>query len=221
MNALPGKHESYWIDTTPTTDHRRLLDDIEVDVVVVGGGIAGLSTAWELIEAGRSVALLEAYRIVSGVTGNTTAKLSALHTLAYARLRHGAGADVAQAYARSQQDAVKCDAEPPDLVATIEAEAVAAKEAGLPASFVTDTGLPFPVAGAVRVDGQAQFHPRKYLLGLAERFVAQGGRIFERSHVVDLPYVGPMLRAQANVARHFVGDRLRSSHVVSATCAVR
>lgn len=207
MNELPGTDESYWIETTPSTDHPRLTDDVDVDVAVVGGGIAGLCTAWELIEAGRSVAVLEAHRIVSGVTGNTTAKLTALHTLAYANLRDTAGADVARAYAQSQQDAVEhvaatadrlgidCDlerlpaytyAESPDQVEAIEAEAAAAKEAGLPASFVTDTGLPYRVAGAVRVDGQAQFHPRRYLLGLAERFTEQGGRIYERSRVVDL-----------------------------------
>lgn len=207
MNRLPGKDESYWVDTTPSTRHRRLVDDIDVDVAVVGGGIAGLCTAWELSEAGRSVAVLEAHRIVSGVTGNTTAKLTALHTLAYAGLRDSAGADVARAYAQSQQDAVEhvcatadrlgieCElerlpaytyAESPDRVETIEAEAAAAKQAGLPASFVTDTDLPYRVAGAVRVDGQAQFHPRKYLLGLAERFTAQGGQIYERSRVLDL-----------------------------------
>jgi glycine/D-amino acid oxidase-like deaminating enzyme len=65
-------------------------------------------------------------------------------------------------------------------------EADAARAAGLDASFVTDTGLPFPVAGAVRVERQAQFHPRKYLIGLADDLVATGGRIFERTRAVGL-----------------------------------
>ncbi|HEX6445273.1 MAG TPA: FAD-dependent oxidoreductase [Streptosporangiales bacterium] len=207
MTQLPGKNESYWLDTTPATIHPRLVEDVEVDVAVVGAGIAGVCTAWELAEAGRSVALIEAHRIVAGVTGNTTAKLTSLHTLAYARLRDAAGADVARDYARSQQEAVEhvvatagrlgieCDLErraaytyvtSPERVQEVRAETEAAREAGLPASYVTETGLPYGIAGAVRVEEQVQFHPRRYLLGLADHLVAEGGSIYERSRVVDL-----------------------------------
>jgi glycine/D-amino acid oxidase-like deaminating enzyme/nitrite reductase/ring-hydroxylating ferredoxin subunit len=77
-------------------------------------------------------------------------------------------------------------AESPDGVDGIRAEADAATEAGLPASFVTETGLPFPVAGAVRLENQAQFHPRRYLLALAEDLVRRGGQIFERTRAVGL-----------------------------------
>ncbi|MGI8722735.1 MAG: FAD-dependent oxidoreductase [Geodermatophilaceae bacterium] len=73
---LPGNAESYWIDSTPATDYSPLTADLAVDVVVVGGGIAGLCTAWELVQAGRRVAVLEADRIAASVTGHTTAKLS-------------------------------------------------------------------------------------------------------------------------------------------------
>ena len=207
MNPLPGTGESYWMDSAKAPSYPRLQEDVTVDVAVVGGGIAGLCTAWELTAAGRSVAVLEADRIVAGVTGYTTAKLSALHSLSYARLRGSFGADAARLYARSQQEAVEhavataaqlgidCDlervpgfayVESPDRVDQIRAEVDAAAEAGLAASFVTDTGLPFPVAGAIRVEDQAQFHPRKYLLALAEDLSRRGGRIFEHSRVVRL-----------------------------------
>jgi glycine/D-amino acid oxidase-like deaminating enzyme len=163
---------------------------VVVVVVVVGGGIAGICTAWELTRAGRRVAVLEADRIVAGTTGYTTAKVSAQHTLIYTRLRESVGADGARLYARSQQDAVEhvgrtvadlaidCDlerlpaftyVESDDAVGMIRAEAEAARDAGLTASFVTETGLPFPVAGAIRVEHQAQFYPRRYLLALAGR----------------------------------------------------
>jgi nitrite reductase/ring-hydroxylating ferredoxin subunit len=68
----------------------------------------------------------------------------------------------------------------------VREEADAVRESGLDASFVTDTGLPLPVAGAVRVEDQAQFHPRKYLLALAEDLSHRGGRIFERTRAVGL-----------------------------------
>ncbi|MCU1616781.1 MAG: FAD-dependent oxidoreductase, partial [Frankiales bacterium] len=180
---LPGTPGSYWIDSTPMTSYPQLADDTEVDVAVLGGGIAGVCTAWEVATTGRSVVLLEADRIATGVTGYTTAKLSSLHTLAYELITLAFGKDAARLYARSQQSAVEraaalaaelridCDlervpaftyAESEAEVQRVREEADAAREAGLDASFVTDTGLPFAVAGAVRVEDQAQFHPRKY-----------------------------------------------------------
>ncbi|WP_046494195.1 FAD-dependent oxidoreductase [Streptomyces odonnellii] len=207
QRSLPGQDESFWMATADATDHPPLDEDITVDVAVVGGGIAGLSTAWELAGTGRTVAVLEADRIAAGVTGYTTAKVSALHTLVYDRLRRTRGQDAARLYARSQQGAVErvaeivatlgiaCDLErapaytyatDPAAVPELKAEAEAAAAAGLPATYVDRVGLPFEVSGAVRVDAQAQFHPRRYLLALAVDLRAKGGLIFERSRATGL-----------------------------------
>lgn len=141
------------------------------------------------------------------MTGYTTAKLTAQHTFIYADVAKKFGADAAQLYAVSQQDAVEhvarvstelgvdCELErcaaftyvqDQQSVDQVRGEVDAAQQAGLNASFVTQTPLPFPVAAAVRVQDQAQFHPRKYLLGLLADLTAAGGRVFERSRVVDL-----------------------------------
>lgn len=104
---LPGTAESYWMESAPPTPYPALSGDIEVDSVVIGGGIAGLCAAWEFARAGRSVAVLEADRIAAGVTGYTTAKLSSLHTLIYSKISRTRGAEAARQYAQSQQEAVE------------------------------------------------------------------------------------------------------------------
>ncbi|GAA0664188.1 FAD-dependent oxidoreductase [Streptomyces thermocarboxydovorans] len=203
---------SYWLETAPAGGHDPLTEDIEADVAVIGAGIAGLCTARELARAGKSVALLEAGRLAGGVTGHTTAKVTALHSLIYGKLRRTRGSEGARLYARSQSEAIEhtaavieelgieCEWErrsaftyvrDPARADEVRAEAEAAREAGLPASFVTETELPFPVAGAVEVTGQAQFHPRKYLLALADDLLAHGGTIHEHTVVTGLEEGSP------------------------------
>ncbi|MGI3197951.1 FAD-dependent oxidoreductase [Streptomyces sp. GLT-R25] len=233
MNTEAGIRGSYWLETAPPGEPAPPpAHDLSVDVAVVGGGIAGLSAAWELARQGREVAVLEAGRLAAGVTGHTTAKLTALHTQVYDRLRRSRGPEGARLYACSQSAAIShaaeivqeldidCEweeaaaftyAEDPRGVAELRAEAEAAREAGLPADFVTETDLPFPVAGAVRVTGQAQFHPRKYLLALADDLRRRGGAVYEDTRVVGLSEGEPcVLSTDAGVS-------IRAGEVVIAT----
>ncbi|MFE9309936.1 FAD-dependent oxidoreductase [Streptomyces sp. NPDC020792] len=233
MNDETAIRGSYWLETAPPGDPAPPPPgDIAVEVAVVGGGIAGLSTAWELVREGREVAVLEADRIAAGVTGRTTAKLSALHTLIYDHLRRTRGPEGARLYARSQSEAIRhaagivdelgveCEweqaaaftyAESPRHTEKLRAEADAAREAGLPAEFVTETDLPFAVAGAVRVADQVQFHPRKYLLMIAEDLRRRGGAVYEGTRVVGLTEGEPCVLSTD------VGVSVRADEVVIAT----
>ncbi len=203
-DSLPGRPASVWLDTTPATDYPPLDGDRRVDVAVVGGGIAGLSAAAELVED-REVAVVEADRVVTGVTGHTTAKLTAQHGLVYRHLVDRFGVERARRYADANQTAVEhvaatvaerdvdCDfqrrpayvwAASPSDRRRVREEVLAAERVGLPATFVEDP--PHPATGpAVRFSDQAQFHPREYLLALAED-VAEAGHVFEETEALDV-----------------------------------
>lgn len=208
-DELPGKDVSLWIDTTGRTNYPSLSEgtDHRYDVGVVGGGITGVVTAFRLMQSGRTVALIERDHIVEWTTGGTTAKLSSQHYLIYDYLIKRHGEAVAQAFADANQSgideveglgkelSIDCEfsrraayvfSQSTDKVEAFEAEVEAARRLGLPAHFVTSTDLPFDVEAAVRFDAQAQFHPRKFLLRLAEEFVAAGGVIFEQTNATTI-----------------------------------
>lgn len=235
-----GTHRSLWIETTKGTNYDSLDDGLEVDVAIVGGGIAGLTTASELQEAGQSVAVVERDRILEGVTGHTTAKLTALHGRIYSHLIEHFGEQQAREYAEANMAAIDhvestvaeqdldCDfertpaytyAESPDNRQQIEDEVDAARRLDLPATLQEETDLPFAIEAAVRLDDQAQFHPRKYLLAVAEEIPGDGGYIFERTTATDVEEGSPcqvstdrgsITAGSVVVATHFpVFDRAR------------
>ncbi|MCP3804892.1 FAD-dependent oxidoreductase [Allokutzneria sp. A3M-2-11 16] len=194
---------------------------------MIGAGIAGITTAYLLKRAGKRVALVEAGELAAGVTGHTTAKITAQHGAIYGKLLSSYSAEVAEAYARSQELAmawifaesaslgIDCDlsrrvnylyAEHEKL----NDEAAAAVTAGLDASYVNDLDLPYTVEGAVRLPDQAQFHPRTWLLGLAQHIPGDGSYIRTGTRATGLTEGSP------NVVETTAGE-IRAEHVVVAT----
>jgi glycine/D-amino acid oxidase-like deaminating enzyme/nitrite reductase/ring-hydroxylating ferredoxin subunit len=205
--GLPGRPVSLWIATTPETSYAQLPGDISVDVCILGGGITGISTAFLLKQTGATVAVVEASRIVERVTGNTTAKITSQHNLIYDYLVRQFGEEQARLYGDAQETAkekiashvsqysIDCDFRRTSAytytlldeeLKEVEREVEAAARLGLPASYVESTELPFEIKGAVRFDNQAQFHPRKYLLALAERVAGDGSYVFEETRAFDI-----------------------------------
>ncbi|HET7478419.1 MAG TPA: FAD-dependent oxidoreductase [Rubrobacteraceae bacterium] len=195
-----GGGGSFWIETTPRTNFPVLDGDVAVDVAVIGGGITGLTAALLLKRLGKTVAVIEARRVAEGVSGNTTAKVTSQHRLIYAWLIERHGERKARLYGEANEAAIsliasfvnekkiECDlvrlpayvfAETDAMVPQLRAEADAARRLGLPAGFVREVPLPFPVKGALRFDNQLQFHIRKYLLPLAEDIPGAGSHVFE------------------------------------------
>ncbi len=201
----PGRRV-YWNETVHADTFPELSGDITVDVVIVGGGIVGVTTARLLKDAGLNVAVVEARRVGRQATGKSTAKVTSQHGIVYQTLVQKFGEDRARLYAQAQeagvakirdlaaQWSIECDLEArphitytrdQSYVSKIEEEAEIAHKLGLPASLVHDTDLPFEVLAALRFENQGQFHPVKYLAGLAASIPGDGSHLFENSRVVD------------------------------------
>ncbi len=217
---------SLWSEGRQRAEHTPLAEDVSVDVAVVGAGIVGLTTALLLEREGASVAVLEMRHVAAGATGYNTAKLSSLHGLTYASLAAKHDVDMARAYGEANEAGIArvfevaeelgidCDlrrepnytySEDAAEAGKLREEAEVARELGLPASFTEELDLPFAVAGAVRFDDQAEFHPVKYADGLA---AALRGPLHERTRVTGFDS-GTLSTAG--------GARVRADHVVVAT----
>ncbi|WP_285246147.1 FAD-dependent oxidoreductase [Pseudarthrobacter sp. efr-133-R2A-89] len=231
--SAQGAPLSLWLASAGTTRFPDLRGTVEVDVAVIGGGVAGLTAALALKGSGRSVAVLEAARIGTGVTGHTTGKVTSLHRLAYTALEHSHGAVAAGVYGTANQAAVEhiahlvaaedisCGfrrvanftfAGSMDTLPQVRAEAELAARLGLPASFTAEVPLPFPVAGAVRFDGQAQIHAVEYLQGLAARVDGGGSFVFEGTRAVGLQD-GPQVKVTANDGTVLAADAIVATNV--------
>lgn len=190
--------ESIWnevkIDGKPSLD-----SNMSTEVAVVGAGLAGILIAYYLRMNGKNVIILEADQIASGMTKNTTAKITSQHNLIYKYLIDNFGTQKAKEYATYNERAIQeyenlvkekqidCDFKREDAYVytmqnarEIEAEVQSARTLDMEAELVTETALPFQVAVAEKFPNQASFHPIKFIKALADEL-----EIYEHSQVID------------------------------------
>ena len=172
--------------------------------MIIGGGLAGILCAYTLTQAGTDCLLIEADTICGGISRNTTAKITSQHGLIYGKLERQFGPDTARLYWKANEAALRryrqlarafpCDFEEKpayvyslDQPETLKAELAALERLGIPAAFADHVPLPFPTAGAIRFEGQAQFHPLKLAAGVARDLHIHehtAARAFEKNTVV-------------------------------------
>ena len=199
--------ESLWIETTKNKSNFKTLNgNEETEICVIGGGLFGLTTAYYLTKCGKKVIVLEKGEIGSKVSGNTTGKITSQHDLFYAHLIDDYGEDYAKKYLEANEKAIQnikqiikeeqidCDfsmqksyvyTTKEDEVLEIQKEVEAVNKLGKDAKFVNKIDLPIKIKGAIEFEGQAQFHPRKYMLGLANSIEKQN-KIYQYTTVTDV-----------------------------------
>lgn len=183
---------------------------IRADVVVVGAGLTGLSTAVRLAQLGVEPLVIEARRVGSGTTGRTTAKVSLLQGGTLQRIRSRAGAEASIAYVRANREgqdwllglARSRDVDVQTRTAVtyavsasgarkVRAELIASTAAGLAAYGLTDHDLPFEVEAAIALDDQAQVDPLALVRAIRDELEALGGRVVEGVRVTGLSWRRP------------------------------
>lgn len=189
---------SIWYEDCPFESFKSLRENIKTDVLIIGGGIAGILTSYFLTKCGVECVLVEKDRICGKTTGNTTAKITFQHGLIYDKLKSSGGAEIAKGYLNANRSAfaefeklcesIDCDFEYKDNYVysvddrkKIEKEMSALQKIGYNAKLYNDVTLPIDIAGAVCFPHQAQFHPLKFL-----SHIADGLNIYENTFVREI-----------------------------------
>lgn len=210
---------SVWSKTCTLPTFPALHGDTKTDVLIIGGGLAGILTAHALQQAGVDYLLIEADRICRGITRNTTAKITSQHGLIYRKLLKEFGTErtwlyweaneAALAQYRNLAETIPCDFEAQDSYIysvkqpeKLSDELNTLEKLGIHAEFTDKLPLPFPIAGAVRFRNQAQFHPLKFVSGIA-------ADLNIREHTVARSFAGN------TVLTNF--GKIRASKVIVAT----
>jgi len=212
-SELPRYPRSMWRTVTTLPTFPELKEEIKVDAAVIGAGIAGVTTAYLLSLEGYKVALVDASEILSGTTGFTTAKISAQHGLIYSELLTNFRPEIPRSYYEANMEGLRfiremvethgidCDfkeetaylyTNQEDKLDDLRKEFDAYQELGIPGQWHDSLPIPVDAIGAISMPGQAQFNPIKYLKFLVEKFIENGGLIYENTTIEGAVYGKPI-----------------------------
>ena len=190
--------DSIWKQDINLPQFPKLYGDISTDVLVIGGGIAGILTAYCLTQNGIDCVLVEKDRICGGTTGNTTAKITYQHGLIYNKIMKSHGLEGAEMYFNANRLAfdgivslcrdIECDFQYRDNYVysvddrrALENEVLALERIGVKAEICDRPEIPVKTVGAVKFPRQAEFHPLKFLSAIVGKI-----KIFENTKVTEL-----------------------------------
>ncbi len=196
----------YWIVSSKGKRYETLNEDISTDYLIVGGGLTGITCLYLLTREGLNVTLIDAGQIGYGTSGRNTGKATCQHDYIYSRIEKNYGIEMAKLYYKINNDAIQfiedmskklsIDCQFKRLPAylftrdenfedKLKKEFELYQKLSIDCSFEKEVPVPLKVLGALKMNNQAQFHPKRFLDALAEEGVKQGGKIFEETRVID------------------------------------
>lgn len=224
--------ESLWLETAKNELNLKSLEkDEETEICIIGAGLFGLTTAYYLTQLGKKVIVLEKGDLGEKVSGHTTGKITSQHGLFYDHLIKDYGEEYAKKYLEANEYAINnikeiidkekinCDflerksyvyTLNEDEVLEIEKEVDAVKKIGKEAKLVTKTDLPFKIKAGIEFEGQAQFNPSKYMVGLAKSII-KDNKIYNFTTVLDVKKEGELFKVYTNKGN------INAKYVVLAT----
>lgn len=221
---------SVWADSTSIPRFPSLDHDAKTDVLIIGGGLAGILCAYQLAQAGIDYMLIEADKICGGVTRNTTAKITSQHGLIYDKLIRQFGTEAARMYFDANEAAlaqyrqlcqkIPCNFEEKAAYVystgptiRLERELAALERLHIKGEYASKLPIPVPITGAVRFQNQAQFHPLEFIGGIVpglNLYEQTAARAFHGSTV--LTDHGKIQASRIIVATHFPFNNKHGSY---------
>lgn len=199
--------KSLWIEKSKPKEYEKLDKDIKIDNLIIGGGIAGLTTACLLRQERLEVALVEADRIGYGTSGRNTGKITCQHGLIYSEIEKQCGLEGAKIYYEKNKEAIdfieniseenniSCDfkrksafifTEKEKYIKALKEEFKSYTEMGIPCTYHQTLDLPLNIKAAIEIPNEGQFNPKMYLDGLGDLFARNGGKIYEHTPIEDI-----------------------------------
>ncbi|WNR43750.1 FAD-dependent oxidoreductase [Paenibacillus roseipurpureus] len=231
--TLPQFPKSFWLESVDAIPQfPSLTADLKTEVVVIGAGITGITTAYLLAKRGVKVVVLQAGRILEGTTGHTTAKLTTQHGLIYHEFLSHFGEEKTRLYYEANHEAlmfirqtveelgIECQFTEEDAylytsedayLDQMQNEYMAYAKLNITADYLLSNPLPFETKAAIRIKGQARFNPVPYLLRLIQEITQLGGQIYEGTTVVGATHEQP------SIVKTKQGHQVTCSHVVTAS----
>ncbi|MGX5820085.1 FAD-dependent oxidoreductase [Chitinophaga lutea] len=234
MNTRDGRCVSLWQQSQEVYQPRQMNRQDRYDVIIAGGGITGLSTALRLQEEGKRCLLLEAREIGFGTTGGTTAHINTLLDTPYSLIAKNFGEENAAMVAKAASGAVaqirenigkydiRCGfstaaaylfAQDEEQEKELDKITEATSKAGIPVTDTDHIPIPIPFRRAIRVPGQAQFHPLEYLFALAKTFEHLGGAILQECPVTAADVVKEGVEVETERGVFKAGCLIYATHI--------
>lgn len=229
-----GENKSLWQDVQVPSSIS-LHPDIHYDVIIAGAGITGITLGYLLQKSGKNCLIIEAQNIGFGTTGGTTAHINTFYDAQFDQVMDSLGEDKAKLLSQTGPEVIRqiktiieelqidCEFDDrdsyvfsldKDQTEKLDSMFEATKKVGIPTDRVSENPFPIPFDSIIKIEGQAQFHPIKYIKAVSEEFVKLGGSILQNEKVTEISEDDNIIDVHTSLSKYKASDFIWATHVV-------